>query len=238
MRQIAEADAIVFCSPVSDEVHRRVGTLNPSIIRVAAFHEQPQASLVGPDDAGAGVMAAELAARNGHARVAVLTSTQASFATRTAAFCTRLRELSPSVHVDALTYPLLADGIHSDETGIQRILAAYWDGQPHPSLFFAVGGFGTLMLHRFLRSRQIALPSQVSLLGFDALPFYDHLDIPITRIEFSVGAVGTRLAEEALRRLDGGGDESTILLPCRYVEGRSFVDVAAMGPTRSASHVP
>lgn len=239
IQQVAEADAIVFCSPVPEAVRRQVGTLNPSILVVSAFHAQPGASQVGPDDAGGGAMAAELAARNGHARVAVLTSTHESHLARTTAFSERMHALAPSAQVDVLTYPLLADGIHSDDAGLRAILAGYWDGRPHPSMFFAVGGFGTLMLHRFLRSRQVAVPGQVALIGFDALPFYDHLDIPVTRIEFSVAAVGTRLAEEALRRLaaDGhDGEPSRILLPCRFIEGLSFQDVSAMDRTRAGSH--
>jgi len=173
--------------------------------------------------------------------VAVLTSTHESHLARTTAFSERMRALAPSAQIDVLTYPLLADGIHSDDAGLRAILAGYWDGRPHPSLFFAVGGFGTLMLHRFLRSRQVAVPGQVALIGFDALPFYDHLDIPVTRIEFSVAAVGTRLAEEALRRLAAGDQEdepSRILLPCRCIEGLSFQDVSAMDRTRAGSHAP
>jgi LacI family transcriptional regulator len=237
---VAEADAIVFCSPVSEQVRQRIDALNPSIIRVAAFQGQRGASLVGPDDAGGGAMVAELAARGGHGRVAVLTAAHDSYAVRTAAFVSRLQVLSPSARIDVLDYPLLADGIHSDETGIVGLLERYWVAGPQPSLLFAVGGFGTLMLHRFLRGRRIDVPGQVSLIGFDALPFYDHLDIPISRIEFSVGEVGTRLAEEALRRLmaDGNGEEARILLPCRYVEGRSFIDVSAMDPTRGSAHAP
>lgn len=228
-REIAEADAIVFCTPVPDAVRQQLDVLNPSIIRIAAFHEQPRASLVAPDDAGGGAMAAELAARNGHVRAAVLTSAHASHAARTGAFIGRFRELSPSAQVDILTFPLLADGIHSDEASLLRVLETYWDGQPHPGLLFAVGGYGALVAYRFMRDRRVEVPAEVSLIGFDALPFYDHLDLPITRIEFNVAAVGARLAEEALRRLQADDDEpSRILLPCRFVEGRSFVDAAAM----------
>jgi DNA-binding LacI/PurR family transcriptional regulator len=235
---VAEADAIIFCSPVPADVLRRVQRLNASIVRVSAFHAQGGASLVRPDDAGGGAMVADLAARGGHHQVAVLTSPHASHVERADAFTARMRALNPTAHTDVITFPLLADGIHSDECALERILTDYWSQQPQPSLFFAVGGFATLILYRFLRDQRIDVPSQIGLIGFDALPFYDHLDVPITRMEFSVGPIGTRAAEETLRRLSApeGDEPTTILLPCRFVEGRSFLDAAAMVQTNRARY--
>lgn len=236
-RAVSGADAVVFCSPVGDDVVRRVTTLNPGMVRVSAFHAQPRASLVGPDDAAAGAMAAELAARGGHRQVAVLASAHASHGLRAAAFVARMRELSPSAQVAVLSYPLLPDGIHSDDAVIDGLLAAHRASASSASLFFATGGHATLRAYRFLRAHGIAVPGQVALLGFDALPFYDHLDIPITRIAFGVAAVGQRLAEEAVRLLaDEAEEPARILLPCTLVEGRSFVDAAAM-PDR-VQHAP
>jgi LacI family transcriptional regulator len=238
IQAVAEADAIIFCSPVGQEVAARVARLNPSIVMVSAFQETSGASQIGPDDAAGGRMAAELAGRGGHRHVAILTTSHSSYGVRAEAFCSRLHALQPASCVDVIDYPLLHDGIHSEEAAILGKISAYWNEGRRPSLFFAVGGFGTLMLYRFLRSQGVEMPNQTALIGFDSLPFYDHLDLPITRIGFDVGGIGTSAAEEALRRLASGDGPRRILLPCSFVEGRSFLDVAAMDPKRSPSHAP
>lgn len=235
---VAEADAIIFCSPVSQQVVARVAKLNPSIVMVSAFHEISGASQVGPDDAAGGRIAGELAGRGGHRQVALLTTSHSSYGIRADAFRTTLYALLPTSCVDVIDYPLLNDGVHSEESTIVSRMAGYWESGRRPTLFFAVGGFGTLMLYRFLRGQGVEMPGQAALIGFDSLPFYDHLDLPITRIGFDVGGVGTGAAEEALRRLASGDGPRRILLPCSFIEGRSFLDVAAMDPNRSPSHAP
>jgi LacI family transcriptional regulator len=237
-KAVAEADAIIFCTPVGRQVVDRVMKLNPSIVMVSAFHETAGASQVGPDDGAGGRIAAELAGRGGHRHVALLTAAHSSYGTRAEAFTARMHALQPAACVDAIDYPLQRDGVHSDEEVIRGRLAEYWDSGRRPSLFFAVGGFATLMLYRFLRSQGIEIPARVALIGFDSLPFYDHLDVPITRIGFDVAGIGLAAAEEALRRLATADGPRRILLPCVFTEGRSFLDVAAMDPHRSPSHAP
>lgn len=238
MQSVAEADAIIFCTPVGRSVVDRVTRLNPSIVMVSAFHESSGASHVGPDDAAGGRMAAELAGRGGHRHIALLTAAHSSYGLRAEAFTSRMHALQPAACIDAIDYPLQRDGVHSDESAIRGRLADYWNSGRRPSLFFAVGGFATLMLYRFLRSQGIGIPERVALIGFDSLPFYDHLDVPITRIGFDVPGIGTAAAEEALRRLATAGGPRRILLPCVFTDGRSFLDVAAMTPDRSPSHAP
>lgn len=236
IQAIAEADAIIFCTPVGRSVVERVTRLNPSIVMVTAFHESPGASQVGPDDVAGGRLAAELAGRGGHRHVALLTAAHSSYGARAEAFTARMHALQPAARVDAIDYPLQHDGVHSDEAVIQGRLSEYWNSGQRPSLCFAVGGFATLMLYRFLRSQGVDIPGRVALIGFDSLPFYDHLDVPITRIGFDVAGIGTAAAEEALRRLSTADGPRRILLPCVFTEGRSFLDVAAMNPKRSPSH--
>ena len=238
IQAVAEADAIIFCTPVGRQVVDRVTKLNPSIVMVSAFHEASGASQIGPDDAAGGRIAAELAGRGGHRHVALLTAGHSSYGTRAEAFTSRMHALQPTACIDAIDYPLLHDGVHSDEEIIGARLADYWNSGKRPSLFFAVGGFATLMLYRFLRSQGVEIPARVGLIGFDSLPFYDHLDVPITRIGFDVAGIGTAAAEEALRRLATADGPRRILLPCVFTEGRSFLDVAAMNPDRSPSHAP
>jgi LacI family transcriptional regulator len=223
---LVEADAAIYCSPLPAEIHRSITAINRELLCVSICHGQEGASLVAPNDQGGGVLAAEQAAASGHREVVVLTANRhESYATRTRAFVERLRALRPEVRVGIIDYPLLADGVRASDAAVQEAIARHWSRPAGPpGLAFAVGGYATLMLYRFAQQRRIRVPEELSLLGFDAMPFYEYLDTSIDRIEFDVNALGHLAVDEVLRRLnkDTAGGAVASFVPCTYVAGGSL----------------
>jgi LacI family transcriptional regulator len=232
---LVAADAVVYCSPVPADLHRQLTAINRELRSVSICHAQDGASQVGPNDPGGGALAAELAACSGHRRIAVLTADrQESYATRTRAFVQRLRALRPEAQVEIIDYPLLADGVRASDAAVQEAIAAHWDGRPGdpPDLVFAVGGYATLMLYRFAQQRRLRIPDDLGVLGFDAMPFYDYLDVGIDRLEFNVESLGHLAVDDVLRRLDRATDGGPVvsLVPCVHVAGGSLRRSADAGP--------
>lgn len=224
--ELVDADAVIYCSPVSPDVHQRITAINRDMLSVSICHRQHGASLIGPDDYAGGTLAAEQAAATGRNEVLILTSNkQDSYATRTRAFIERLQSLRPGIHIRIVDYPLLSDGVHASSAVILGMLADAWNGAAgSTALAFGVGGYATLMLYRFLSQRSLRIPDDVALLGFDAMPFYEHLPIGIDRIEFNVAALGHLAVDDLLRRFgrEGGADPVTSLVPCVHVTGASL----------------
>ena len=232
---ISSADAIIYCSPVSPVIEQAVRELNRDLQCVTICHLLDGTPAVNPDDEYGGRLAAEYFLRAGHRHVALYgTEDQLSQAVRADSFCRHLRRGCPDIRIDRIMYPLDADGVTVADAVMHGALDGYFlrpERTTSPTAIFALGGYATFILYRNLRRRQLDIPRQIGVLGFDALPFYDHLDTPLSRIGFDIGALG-RQAVEVLAKVGGStGDKLPavrIAVPCDLIDRGSVLPVMEM----------
>lgn len=227
--RLAEADAVVCCSPLPEAAHDLITGLNPRLAMVTVCHHRAGASAVMPDDRAGGILAAEQALAAGCRRAAILSAPgMESFDRRSQAFAERFRAGDPAAEVEQISYAMPAGGgVGVAPAVIEAAIAAWWErSSRRPDVCFATGGYAALQLYRWLRGRGLSIPADIGLIGYDALPFYDHLDTPLSRIVFPVEELGRLAAEEVLRRLDPAADGpgADRLVPC------SFIDRASLAP--------
>lgn len=102
---------------------------------------------------------------------------------------------------------IIGDGFLEDSgyRAMRKLLRA----KPRPTAVFAFGNLLSLGAMRAIREQGLAIPDDVSLVGFDGDPYADHLAAPLTTVAQDCRALGRRAFElfwDALRsgqRLDG-----------------------------------
>lgn len=76
-------------------------------------------------------------------------------------------------------------------------------GKELPTAFFCVCDIITFGCMKALKEQGIAIPEDISLIGFDDLPSSSHSDPPITSIKVSKRRIGRRAFQLLKRRLEG-----------------------------------
>ncbi len=90
-----------------------------------------------------------------------------------------------------------------------------------PTGLFAANNLLAEQAWRVLRRRGLRLPQDVSLIGFDDIPWMEMVDPPLTAVSQPTLELGRRAARLLLRRLDDSGREPTVelLQPALIVRG-------------------
>jgi LacI family transcriptional regulator len=236
---ISSADAIIFCSPVAPEIEAFARSLNRELHCVTICHQIEDAASVTPDDEGGGRLAADCLLRAGHRHIAIFGSEdQPSYAARADSCARQLRRGQPGIRIDRLDYRIGVDGVTSSDTAMEQVLADYFTrlgGGQWPTACFAVGGYATFILYRYLRRQGLAIPQQMGVLGFDSLPFYDQLDVPLSRIGFPVATLGTQAVDVLLRAASATHSPAAeaqsalrIAVTCEFIERGSVLPLGEM----------
>ncbi|MCA1570125.1 MAG: LacI family transcriptional regulator [Chloroflexi bacterium] len=104
------------------------------------------------------------------------------------------------------------------ESGGYQNAMALLDLEDPPTAIFSVNNLTTLGVLRALRERELRLPSEMSLVGFDDIPTGELLDPPLTVVQQPTYQLGARAAELLIRRLDDpSAPVQEILLAARLV---------------------
>lgn len=232
---ISSADAIIFCSPVAPEIETFARSLNRDLQCVTICHQVDDAASVNPDDEQGGRLAADCLLRAGHRHVAIFGSEdQMSYAVRADSCARHLRRGQPGMSIERIDYRIGVDGVSSSAEAMEQVLADTFAGRAPaelPSAVFAVGGYATFILYRYLRRLGLAIPQQIGVLGFDALPFYDQLDVPLSRIGFPVATLGTQAVDVLLRAESDAATPRPALrlaVPCELIERGSVLTLQEM----------
>lgn len=96
---------------------------------------------------------------------------------------------------------LLFIGDYNMESGSRAL--SYLLGQKVTAIF----SFNDEMafgLYRSARQYGVKIPSDLSIVGFDNVPFADVLDVPLTTVHIPTYEIGRRVAEELLNMIDNG----------------------------------
>ncbi|MER7607746.1 LacI family DNA-binding transcriptional regulator [Nocardioides sp. NPDC127503] len=179
--------------------------------------------LVRGDD-GAGIdLAVEHLVGLGHRHILHLAgpanfSTTSKRADAFAAACLRHPELDATVErVESLT-------ARAGEEGMNVVLGR---GTP-PTAVLAGNDLIALGALRALRARGLRCPADVSIVGFNDMPFAEDFSPPLTTVRVPTELMGRRAAQLILEWIDGGSlDQQTVVLPV------SLVDRESTAPPRS-----
>jgi LacI family transcriptional regulator len=117
------------------------------------------------------------------------------------------------------------DLITCDETrseAIDEAIGRYLDREPLPDLLIGQNDQVAMAAIHLLRSRGLQVPSDIGVAGFNAFPFMDFADPPLTTIRSRAYELGELGAQMILDRLDKGRfPEREHVLPLQFVAGRS-----------------
>lgn len=117
--------------------------------------------------------------------------------------------------------PLEPSRIHTwDRKGDMDTVFEYLCSQsPMPTAIFSMNASSTTALMRFLKKKNLKVPEDLSIVGFDQLPEVDLMETPVTIVEQSTYQIGEKAAEMLLRKIRNKGNSTNekIILPCQLV---------------------
>jgi DNA-binding LacI/PurR family transcriptional regulator len=106
-------------------------------------------------------------------------------------------------------------GIASGEEGARALLG----GRDRPTALFVTNNLMTVGALGAIQALGLAVPSDVSLVGFDDMDWYPLASPPITAVDQPAYEIGTRAAQRLLLRIEGRRRvrRETILLPTELI---------------------
>lgn len=169
---------------------------------------------VDADNRGGARRATELLVRTGHRRIGFLGGPPdlAVSRDRRDGYRDALRALGAGE-------PVEATGTFSEESGT-RATEALLDEHPGLDAVLAANDNMAAGAVRALRGRGLAVPDDVSVVGFDDLPVATMLHPRLTTVHQPIDELGRRMALVLAEVLDGG-DPEPVVLPTRLVERES-----------------
>ncbi|WP_299845019.1 LacI family DNA-binding transcriptional regulator [uncultured Paracoccus sp.] len=172
----------------------------------------------------------------GHRRIGCVPFSKLDFAATEG----RLRDLRSALAAQGVAMEESAI-VHADfsaESGHAATLALM---AAHPDITAIFAGNDTIALGVIgaLASLGLSVPQDVSVIGFDDLPFAASIAPPLTTVRIEAEAQGRIAAELLVRRLRGVPIEETrVLLPSEFIERGSSAPVRADGMPRGYAAEP
>jgi DNA-binding LacI/PurR family transcriptional regulator len=125
---------------------------------------------------------------------------------------------------------LVLFGDSKQETGHWGTLQL-WARSDRPTAIISLSNVMTTGSLLALRQHSARIPEDVSVIGFDDLPYFEILAPPLTAIAQPTYEVGQCAADLLLQRIESGGDLSSepqeVRLPCQLIERASCRCLAA-----------
>ncbi len=136
----------------------------------------------------------------GHRRIGFLCEDQVhrDQILRYRSFCDSMADVDPDYHP-----PVLLDVAHGAHTDIGHFLEHALRGTDAPTAFVASNDLTAMRVLDALDSMGVSVPEQISLVGFDDLPFARHLRPPLTTVSQPTHDIGELAAAEIHRQLSG-----------------------------------
>ncbi|WP_252822492.1 LacI family DNA-binding transcriptional regulator [Mesorhizobium liriopis] len=119
--------------------------------------------------------------------------------------------------------PQVVSGAYSREFGA-RAVDALFDGAAPPTAIFAGSDFIAIGAMGRLRERGIAVPADISVVGFDDMPFADMLAPALTTVRQPVNAMGQAACRSLLALLNNQETAPVTRLPVALVERQSVAN--------------
>ncbi|MBI4978965.1 MAG: LacI family DNA-binding transcriptional regulator [Spirochaetes bacterium] len=183
--------------------------------------ENPMGTSFKPDLDAMARMAVHYLVERGHRHVAVYSPLGNTVLGRRAdAFCQACRKK------DAVVDVIDADSGMKDKSAIELFAKST---KNMPTAIFTTGGFFTMQAYGFLMRNGYRIPDRIGLLGFDNFGFYEHLEVPLSRLYADLDAFGSMLAESIIASSGAPmRKKETIIVPVRFEDKGSVLPVDKM----------
>jgi DNA-binding LacI/PurR family transcriptional regulator len=171
----------------------------PFVVLGASWPDAPFAC-VDSDNVGGARSAVEYLLRLGHRRIAYINGTEnsANCRDRLSGYRTALRDCGLPDGPDCI---LSAGSDWELNEASRHEVTEMLIGREAPTAFFCAGFYLTLSLLELLRTMQMQVPQDVSIISFDDLSMAAHLSPPLTTIRQPLYTMGERACERALTLL-------------------------------------
>jgi LacI family transcriptional regulator len=179
--------------------------------------------LVGLDNRGGAALATEHLLAHGHRRIVHVAALRRDGEARLRSYCERLEAAGLEPHV------IQEDG---SEEGGYRAGQGLVQG-PGPSAVFCGNDRTALGLYHALKSAGLHVPDDVSVVGFDDLPWTRYLDPPLTTVRQPGRAMGRAAAEGVLAALRGEASPGQLQIPAELVVRASVRTLGAASTGKS-----
>ncbi|WP_127129851.1 LacI family DNA-binding transcriptional regulator [Georgenia sp. SYP-B2076] len=108
--------------------------------------------------------------------------------------------------------------VYSEEEGARAARELFDTAVPRPTAVLAGNDQLAVGLYEFLRERGLNVPGDVSVVGYNDMPYVDKLSPPLTTVRVPHARIGAEAARILLRRLvDDVSDATTVSLPVELV---------------------
>ena len=219
MRARQSDGCIAATATLDDGLLARVAAELPMVLinRRVTSHGIP--AVVADDHSGVRQAVEHLAAL-GHERIAHVAGPQwaSTGAARHAAFFETLKAVGLEAHAEAVRF---TDGF-TEEQGARALLELLDSGAEFTALV-AGNDLVALGCYDALAERGLRCPDDMSIVGFNDMPFADKFNPPLTTVRIPHYEMGLRAAELLLERLAGDGrpPRDDVVLPVQLVQRAS-----------------
>lgn len=167
-----------------------------------------------PDNVGGARLAAEHLLGMGHRRIALIDGPAALRTSKERRRGFQLAMTAAGVDADS---GLIVPGHYTMEGGA-RATAQLMEVEQPPSAIFASNDAMAIGCLNELRRRGIAVPDDVSVVGFDDIPMAALWDPPLTTVSVSMAAIGAAGVGRVIRILNGSdGAQHTVIHPTELI---------------------
>jgi len=199
LRELCRCDAAVLFPNCASGVYTQLRKLSPDQKVLTLCFRTGGADSLCPDEAGGGMLAGEYLTRKGYSHLAYFSDTrEEGVRERYLSFAEHCRKMR--IQAD----PILVDDPTNNDALKMAALERYFNGRAKndlPQAIFCTNGFLTMMLYHFLARREIRVPEQCAILGYDNFMFYRFINPPIPRVLYDFTEFGHMAANLILGRL-------------------------------------
>jgi LacI family transcriptional regulator len=206
LRQRGVDGLIVATARRRDTTLDRLQADQVPIVQVNRRTENKAIASVTVDDAGGSKAAVEYLVELGHERIAHLGSVQnhSTGRARLAGYKAAMRRAGLPI-ASGLTP--LTRAVTTAEGA--RVGAALLEEHPEVTAILAGNDLLALGCYEAARAMDLRCPKNVSIIGFNDMPFADHFDPPLTTVHFDAYEMGNAAAQLLLRQLRSEGPPSS-----------------------------
>lgn len=198
--------AILVLSELTEEQQRTLARRNVPVVVVDGLSQPPpQVPSIGATNFAGGYAAAEHLINLGHRRIAAIGGPEQ-------VPCTRARIAGWRAALEAAGLPVPRDlvryGNFHHDGGLRNTLALLHSKNP-PTAIFAGCDEQATGAYEAIRQRGLSVPSDISVVGFDDLPFARFTAPPLTTVRQPLHEMGALAARTLLRLISGDRLDST-----------------------------
>lgn len=207
--------ALIYLGTYPRDVGHILPVLNLPVVYTYAYNSHPQTYAVNYDDFQGGQAATEHLISKGHKKIGLISSSISSYPThrRMLGYQTALME-----HRLPFIPEYICTGDWKYESGYEQCLRLLALPNP-PSAIFVMSDVMAYGAMNAIRSKNLRIPDDISIIGFDNLEFSSYTWPPLTTIELPLQSIGQNACKTAITLLKGESPSQPVqYLSCQLIE--------------------